>query len=108
MTCSAFVKVNDTGGHDKRFVRTISDNVWVSVLFRLTGFGWSEWETAICTKEPPTCIIVIGDRRTELESLSEADVLVWRDAHQDEKNSLETLIGCIKTIALDKKEVENE
>ena len=91
MSYSGFVAAEN----EHRFIRTVSDNVWVSVLYRLTGFGWYEWETAICTKSPHTCTIMRGDRRTELESLSEAEVLAWRDAHQDEKNSFETFLDKI-------------
>lgn len=91
--CSAFLPVDDAGGdEDRRWVRTVSENVWVSVLHRLTGFGWWEWETAICTKEPRTCNIVIGDRRGDLESLSESDVLAWYESHKAEKNSMETAL----------------
>ena len=94
--CSAFVRVGDAGGDDERFVRTVSDNVWVSVLHRLTGFGWWEWETAICTKEPRTCNIVTGDRRTELEYMTEDAVLAWYEEHKAEKNSMETVLDALK------------
>ena len=90
MTYSAFMAVEN----ESRFIRTVSDNTWVSVTYRLTFSGSYEWETAICTKSPPTCKIVRGDRRTELESLPEAEVLAWRDAHQ-EKYSPETLLDLI-------------
>ena len=87
--CSAFVRVDNTNaGGNERFVRTVSDNVWVSVLHRLTCFGWWEWETAICTKEPRTFNVVTGDRRAELESLPESEVLAWYEAHKAEKNSM--------------------
>ena len=95
-SCSAFVRAGDAGGNDERFVRTVSDNVWVSVLHRLTGFGWWEWETAICTREPRTCNIVMGDRRTELEHLPEEEVLAWYEAHKAEKNSMEAVLDALK------------
>ena len=95
--CSAFVRVGNAGGDDERFVRTVSENVWVSVLHRLTGFGWWEWETAICTKEPRTCNIVTGDRRTELECMTEEAVLAWYEENKAEKNSMETVLDAFKS-----------
>jgi len=89
---SAFVRV---GGNDERFVRTVSDNAWVSVLHRLTGFGWWEWETAICTRESRTCNIVVGDRREELAAMNEAELLAWYEAHRCEKNSMETVLDAL-------------
>jgi len=94
-SCSAFVRVGDAGGNDERFVRTVSDNAWVSVLHRLTGFGWWEWETAICTREPRTCNIVVGDRREELAAMNEAELLAWYAKHKCEKNSMETVLDAL-------------
>ena len=33
--------------NEKRYLRVIDDRCWISVLYRLTGFGYYEWETAI-------------------------------------------------------------
>ncbi len=106
--CSAFVRVSDAGGRDERFVRTVSDNAWVSALHRLTGFGWREWETAICTREPRTCNIVVGDRREELAAMNEAELLAWYAKHKREKNSMETVLDALSpnaSLTMDGKEI---
>ena len=92
--CSGFIRVNDK--EKERYVRTVSENMWVSVLFRLTGFGWWEWETAICTHKPKTCNIVSGDRRIPLESLSEEEIMKWYENNKNSKNSFETAIDSLK------------
>lgn len=78
-----------------RFIRTVSDNTWISVLHRLTGFGYWEWETAICTRNPRTCNIVIGDRREELADLTELELKEWYEKHKNEKNSMETILDAL-------------
>ena len=57
MTKSNFIDVSDAynlseGG--SRHVRTLSEKCWISVLHRMTGFGFMEWETAICFRDPST------------------------------------------------------
>ena len=96
---AGFVTVNDTGGDNQRFVRTVSDNMWVSVLHRRTGFGWWEWETAICTHAPRTCNIVMGDRREELASMNEVELMEWYESHKAEKNSMESLLDVLTPTA---------
>jgi len=97
---SNFVPV-DVDDDEERFVRTVSDNMWVSVLHRLTGFGFWEWETAICTREPRSCNIVSGDRRNELATLNESELLAWYEEHKTEKNSMESLLDALKKEAGD-------
>lgn len=72
----------DDGG--ERHVRTIDDNCWISVLHRLTGFGYMEWETAICFRDPETKkhipgspIMVRGDWRTELCDMPKDELMAW-------------------------------
>jgi hypothetical protein len=98
--CSPFVDVTDSerardGSQELRYVRTVTDNLWISALYRLTGFGYYEWETAICTREPQTCNIVRGDRRDELERLTPSEIAEWLDEHGHEKNSMETVLGIL-------------
>ena len=97
--CSPFVDVTEPetqwGPREPRYVRTVTDNLWISVLHRLTGFGYWEWETAICTREPQTCNIVRGDRRDELERLTPSEIAEWLKDHGHEKNSMETALGIL-------------
>jgi len=98
--CSPFVDVTNLerdrdGLQELRYVRTVTDNLWISALYRLTGFGYYEWETAICTRDPRTCNIVRGDRRYELERLTPSEISEWLDEHGHEKNSMETALGIL-------------
>ena len=97
---SEFVRVNGCGD-EQRFVRIVSENTWVSVLYRRTGFGFSEWETAICTQEPRTCNIVLGDRREELADLNEDELMAWYDAHKSETNSFDSIMRELKKTCTD-------
>lgn len=93
-----------------RYVRNLSDRFWVSVLYRMTGFGYPEWETAIVRvrddNDPEKykhgkwddreCLIVRGDHREELEDKTEQEIMEWYAAHSHGKNSFETLMGAIQ------------
>lgn len=110
--CSAFEDVSDewdlkTGG--ERHIGWVSERFWVSVLHRLTGFGWWEWETAIvrirADDDPEKykhgkwddreCLIVRGDYRKELEGKTEEQIMKWYDEHSSERNSMETFLTAI-------------
>jgi len=92
-----FIQVDYDGNSERlRFVRTVSGNMWVSALYRETGFGWWEWETAICTHEPRTCNIVSGDRREDLAKLTEPELKLWYTEHCGETNSMETTLAALQ------------
>ena len=94
------------GGH---YVRTLSDRLWVSVLHRLTGFGYWEWETAIVRMwddddprkgkrgkwDDRDTLIVVGDHRPALSDKNEAEIMEWYADHSGEKNSFETILGTL-------------
>jgi hypothetical protein len=68
----------------ERHVRTVGKNCWISVLHRMTGFGYMEWETAICFVDMATRkhtegspFMVRGDWRKELETMPEGELLDW-------------------------------
>lgn len=86
------------GEEQERWLRHVSDYVWVSVLHRLTGFGWWEWETAICRRDGCTdeCNIVSGDRRDELADLSEDELFLWLEDHRDQLNSFDSIMRDLK------------
>jgi len=79
-----------------QFVRDVSDNMRISVLNRMTGFGFYEWETGIRTKNPDSFRLVSGDRRDELNDLSEADVQLWYEEHRFAKPSAFVLLRRLK------------
>ena len=68
---------------DRRWVRTVNENCWVSVLDRMTGFGYREWETAICSKSPDLCNIIVGDHRETLSEMGEDELFEWYDQNID-------------------------
>lgn len=92
----------------ERHVRTVSENCWVSVLHRRTGFGWMEWETAICmtfkaddlevrrhVKGSP--FIVQGDWRKELETMPESELMAWYHSKREDKpTTFDAVIDQIK------------
>ena len=96
MNDAGFVDVTLPRDSDRRWVRTVSPNVWVSALHRLTGFGWWEWETAVCSHNPDTCVVVRGDHREALADISEPDLAAWLEKHRHEKNSMETLLDAMR------------
>ena len=89
-----FVEVTEefhqkTGG--ERHFRKISDDLWVSVLYRLTGYGTMVWETAVVRVrkdgdplkyargkwDDREMFLFIGDYRSELETVDEEGVMGW-------------------------------
>lgn len=95
----------DRATENERYIRTLDDRCYISVLYRLTGFGHYEWETAIifiADVEKPTwrdreCLIIKGDRREELADVPKDKLREWYDANiEGNRNSMETLIEEIK------------
>lgn len=81
-----------TGG--ERWLRDVDDHCHISVLYRMTDFGYMEWETAIVVRHPVVgrkrthtdqdLYLVGGDHREDLTGLSRQEVLAWREKHADE------------------------
>lgn len=75
----------------ERHIRRLSDKAWISVLFRMTGYGWMVWETAFVKIredgdplkykrgkwDDRELLMVAGDYRDELNDLGEAEVRKW-------------------------------
>ncbi len=99
-----------TSEHDRehggeRWIRRIDNKCWISALYRMTGFGWMEWETAIVfviedgsrpkrwASDDRDCLIIKGDRRKELSEIPKEQLRQWYQANIDgNRNSFETLI----------------
>lgn len=111
--CSAaFVECTDDYEREQggeRWIRRIDPKCWISALYRLTGFGWMEWETAIVFVIEPgsrpkrwesddrDCLIIGGDRREELEAMPKEQLREWYAATIDgNRNSMETLLHALK------------
>lgn len=103
---------DDFEGNHERHIRRIDPMCWISVLHRRTGFGWSEWETAIVfvhevTDRPRTwkdrdCLIIAGDRRRELNDMPKNQLRAWYAANiEGNRNSMETIIEALRPVAND-------
>jgi hypothetical protein len=106
---NAFEEISDEfdlerGG--ERHIRRVAPDCWVSVLHRLTGFGYMEWETAIVflhdtgDRKPGImdrdCLIIRGDHREELATMPKEQLREWYDANiNGNRNSFETLMEAI-------------
>ena len=66
---------------EERYVRTIDEFTWISVIRRLTGFGWHSWETAIVMREEQDkkkqFRMIDGDRREELGAMPKSELVAW-------------------------------
>ena len=109
---ASFVDVTDD--HDRehggeRWLRKIDPKCWISALYRRTGFGWMEWETALVFVIEPgsrpkrwesdnrDCLIIGGDRREELATMPKEQLRDWYAANIDgNRNSLETALHALK------------
>jgi len=96
---TGFVEItNDYERRDggQRWIRRIDPTCWISVLYRLTGFGWREWETALMFLIEPgsqDCLIISGDRRQELLTMPKEFLRPWYAANIDgNRNSFDTLL----------------
>lgn len=87
---------------EEHWLRRIDSKCWISVLCRLTGFGWMEWETAIVflhetgdrqpTWKDRDCLIITGDRREELATMPAEQLRAWYAAHiKGYRSSMETI-----------------
>jgi len=99
---------------EERYFRKVSEKCWISVLYRRTGFGWYEWETAIVFIIEPgsrpkrwesddrDCLIIAGDRRLELATMPEEQLRDWYAKNiNGNRNSMETLLNTCQQV-LDK------
>lgn len=113
METTGFKEVTDHWGKEsggKRYLRSLSPDFWVSVLYRRTGFGYWEWETTIVRilddKDPKKyargewddreLLTVRGDHRETLNNKTEEEIMVWYQENSHNKNSFETLIDALK------------
>lgn len=95
--------IRNEGG--ERHVRSVSDNCWISVLHRLTGFGHMEWETAFCVVDPFTKkhivgspFIVRGDWREKLADMPEEELPVWFDVTSSgNRTTFDAVIDVLKS-----------
>ena len=94
--------------HEERHVRTIDERCWISVLHRLTGFGYWEWETAIVfvadvpqpTHKDREMLIIRGDWRSELSDMPKEQLREWYAARIDgNRNSWDTLMRAIEGLS---------
>ena len=91
----------------ERHVRTVSENCWISVLHRMTGFGYMEWETAICFRDPElnkhangSPMIIRGDWRAELVDVQECDLVAWYlQRIPGNQNSFDSALGFLNSLA---------
>lgn len=92
---------------EERYVRTLDKTCWISVLYRKTGFGYYEWETALVflhpvegrqrTHKDMDCLIIAGDRRDELETMPKEKLREWYAANiEGNRNSMDTFIEALK------------
>jgi hypothetical protein len=82
---------------NEQYIRRIDDRCYISVLYRMTGFGFSEWETCIVDRDQPTrnlqYKIIRGDRRDELATMPKEKLAEWYAVNiEGNRNALETLI----------------
>jgi hypothetical protein len=93
----------------ERWIRRIDAKCWISVLHRMTGFGWMEWETAIVfiiedgsrpkrwKSDDRDCLIIGGDRREELATMPKEQLRQWyEDNINGNRNSMGTLLHALR------------
>ena len=94
---------------EERYLRRLSPKCWISALYRRTGFGWMEWETAIVMLIEPgsrpkrwesddrDCLIIAGDRRAELADVPEERLRSWYAENiEGNRNSMESLLHALR------------
>lgn len=92
----------------ERWLRRIDEKCWISVLHRMTGFGYMEWETAIMfmhevvgrkrTWKDQDCLIIAGDRRSELTDMPKEQLRQWYAENiNGHRNSMESFLETAKT-----------
>lgn len=108
-----FIEVTDNCERERgeqRWYRKIEPGeCWISVKYRLTGFGWFEWETAIVVMIEPgsrpmrwsgddrDIFIIAGDRREELDAMPKDELRKWYDANiEGNRNSFDSVLNLIQ------------
>ena len=89
---------------EERYVRQIDDKCWISVLYRLTGFGYREWETALVfvpdveTQDNRREVLIIrGDWRQELNDMPKEQLRDWYARNIDgNRNSMDTFLNAVR------------
>ena len=89
---------------EERHVRMLDDKCWISVLYRLTGFGYREWETALVfvpdaetSANPREVLIIGGDWRHELNGMPKEQLRDWYARNIDgNRNSMDTLLNAVR------------
>ena len=97
------------GDGGERWLRVIDDECWISVLHRMTGFGYMEWETAIVFRiaegsrpkrwasDDRDVLIIRGDWRDELAEMPKERLRGWYEENIcGNRNSIETVIEALK------------
>jgi hypothetical protein len=67
--------LRDEGG--ERWLRAIDDECFITVLHRMTGFGYMEWETFIVFRTDT--LLIRGDWRDELAEMPKERLRSWYD-----------------------------
>ena len=96
----------------ERWVRTIDDRCWISVLHRLTGFGYWEWETAIVfiidegsrpkrwESDDRDVLMLRGDWREELSDMPKEQLRQWyADRIDGNRTTMDALLECVQNMA---------
>ena len=91
---------------NEQYIRQVDHRCYISVLYRMTGFGFSEWETCIVDRDQPTrdlqYKIIRGDRRDELATMPKEKLAEWYAANiEGNRNSMDSFIDAIKKIVGD-------
>ena len=89
---------------EERYVRTLSAHCWISVLYRRTGFGHMEWETALCFRDAETSdhvkgspFLVKGDWRDTLASVPEDRLTMWYESvAKDHRVSFDAIMDVLR------------
>lgn len=98
----------------ERWLRNIDDKCWISVLHRRTGFGYMEWESAIVfirddgdpqkyargKWDDRETLIILGDRRQELERTPKDQLRGWYESNiEGNRSSMETLLNACRELS---------
>ncbi len=93
---------------EERHLRQVSGKCWISALYRRTGFGHYEWETALVFIIEPgsrpkrwesddrDCLIIGGDRREELAEMPEDRLRAWYAENiEGNRNTMDSLLKAL-------------
>lgn len=76
------------------WVYHVSPNLRITVLQRMTGFGFMEWETGFSYGREDF-VLIAGDNRIALTNLTEPEVFLWLESYSHCKNTLGTILDII-------------